>query len=172
MAAPEFDPKKAADPNFEAPDLVGHVEGWRAWKVLRQPPPYGLPPKLYSATYDTYYWTPRRAVIAECDRHCPEAQIPGENCSCGFYAARTYEHLMTMSYPQYDPEADEIVVIGQVAMWGKVIPGTLGWRAAKAYPVRLFVPFEALRTLGPPLQRGYGVPVRPMNWLGQSFPPV
>ena len=31
-------------------------------------------------------------------------------------------------------------VVGQVQLWGKVIPGSRGWRAEFAYPAALFAP--------------------------------
>jgi hypothetical protein len=157
----------AIDKAFRAPDMVGHVEGWRVWRCdLKQH--YGLPPKLLSITDDTV-WMPRRAFEAKCSRHCRD--VPEETHSCGLYSALTLAHLMGMVYPKYDVDggysyskAGQVTVLGQVANWGKVIPGSKGWRSQFSYPVRLWVPYEAWK-LAKPLADVYGVPVTLGNWL-------
>jgi hypothetical protein len=88
--------------------------------------------------------------------------VPDPKCGCGLYAARTLQHLAGMPYHLY--YEDEFVVLGEVALWGGVIPGTLGWRAQYGYPRRLLVPFEAWR-LVKPLRDAYGVPVELSNTL-------
>lgn len=180
MRPGEFNPEQWAkdnpDPDFEAPllddlndvkmpDVVGVVEGWRTWKVAA--PAYGMPPKLYSVTHGGYYWLPRQRAQAECPK-CERAglTIPTQSCTCGFYTAATFEHLMSMPYHFYNSEAgDYWSVVGVVANWGKVIPGTQGWRSQFAYPARLYVPFEAARLIAKPLKDTYGVPVKLLNTL-------
>src|ERR1035437_1778158 len=93
-SAESFDIRKTADPNLQVPDLTEAREGWRMWTVSTKIPRYGVSPKLFSATSADYYWTPRRASVAECQYHC--GQTPGENCSCGFYSAKTLEQLWTL----------------------------------------------------------------------------
>lgn len=158
-----IDLDKMPDPDFVgAPDLMEAVEGWRAWKVSATVPHFGVAPKLMSPQHGNYHWVPRKEQLAECHK-CGE-NVPGESCGCGFYSARDFDHLMTMSYHLYDLEAGMVAVIGQVANWGKVIEASLGWRAAKCYPVKLFVPYEAWR-LAEPLSEAYGVPVELKNFL-------
>ena len=172
-ALEEFDwaPHKLAGltkEDFRAPDLIGTVEGWRAWKVNREPPPFGNCPKLYSASAH-FYWAPKQRARAECTRGNSE-HVPGEQCSCGFYSAKTLGHLREMGYHTYNQESGQITVVGRLACWGKVIEGSQGWRAEFAYPVTLYVPFEAFR-LGKPLKEGYGVPVKLLNLLDPTkFP--
>lgn len=177
MATPEserptFDwmPEKLTglgDEKFKAPDLIGTVEGWRAWRLSLEVPPFGNCPKLYSASFG-YYWAPRQRARAEC--HIDTTHVPGETCSCGFYAAKTLGHLRTMGYHSYVEGSGHITCVGRLAMWGKVIEGTQGWRGEYAYPVTLYLPFEGWR-LGKPLREGYGVPVRLLNLLDHSkFP--
>jgi hypothetical protein len=164
-------PEKLAglvDAGFTAPDVIGHVEGWRAWRVPRQPPLFGTAPKLHSASY-AYYWTPRVKARAECDRGHDD-HVPGETCSCGFYAAKTLDQLRQMGYSTYDENGEFVRVVGQMALWGKVIEGSQGWRAEFAYPATLFVPFEAHK-LAPPLAKAYGVPVRLLNLLDPEAQP-
>lgn len=166
----EWDPARIIDPtaltgltddDFRAPDMVGVCEGWRAWTVDREAPLYGTAPKLFSATYQ-YFWAPRQKARALCPRD--DTHVPGEDCSCGFYAAKTLPELRKMGYHSYDENGDTVTVVGQLAMWGKVIEGSQGWRSEYAYPAKLFVPFEAFRLAGP-LLRAYGVPVELLNIL-------
>jgi hypothetical protein len=165
----QVDPRKLVgliDHDFRAPDMIGTVEGWRAWHVLREPPPFGNAPKLESASW-AFYWTPRVKARAECER-CTD--VPGETHSCGFYSAKTLDHLREMGYQRYDEEGERVCVVGRLANWGKVIEGTQGWRAEYAYPAMLYVPFEAWK-LAMPLSRAYGVPVRLLNLLDPTKQP-
>jgi hypothetical protein len=162
----------ATDSTFEAPKedvlvVPGTVEGWRAWKIDLEPPPFGLPPKIYSAVWD-YYWTPRKVSRAVCSKN--DGHIPGEHCTCGFYSAKTLQQLKGMSYSMYDASTGQVRVIGRVANWGKVVEGSQGWRAEKAYPIQFFLPFEAHR-LATPLTEAYGVPVKLMNILDNGIKP-
>jgi hypothetical protein len=161
-----FDPEKTPDPTFRAPDLMQAVEGWRAWGVDTVLPKFGVPPKLRSLTQGLHfnggYWTPRKKARAHCDS-CGE-DVPGWNCSCGFYSAKTQDHLLSMSYHIYDSETGMFHVVGQVANWGKVVEGSQGWRSEFSYPVRLYVPFEAHK-LAKPLSNAYGIPVKLKNTL-------
>jgi rhodanese-related sulfurtransferase len=159
------------DAGFTAPDVVGTVEGWRAWRVKLEAPRFGTVPKLQSASYN-YWWTPRVKARAEC-RKCrnpdPVAHdhVPGTHCTCGFYSAKTLDHLRSMGYHAYDENGGYTSVVGQLANWGRVIEGSQGWRAEFAYPAVMFVPFEAWR-LRKPLMRAYGVPVKLLNLLDDS----
>jgi hypothetical protein len=162
MIEPPFDLERLPDPNFKVPDLIQAVEGWRVWRVSTELPRFGASPKMYSATHSNYYWTPRKVSLAAC-RKCDQ-DVPGEKCSCGFYSAKTFSHLMTMAYHWYNMDDGYVMVLGQVANWGKVIEGTQGWRAAMAYPVKLWVPFESWK-IAQALEDGYGVPVALKNYL-------
>src|SRR5579875_108521 len=145
MNAP-FDPRKAPQRELRVPDLIEAVEGWRVWCVDYSLPLYGVPPKLQSVTHN-YYWAPRRAAAAECSVLEAAArfgvidpdlahEVPGERCTCGFYCAKTYEHLLSLRYVDWvDARGPEVVpVVGRVACWGKVIEGDQGWRSSMAYP--------------------------------------
>jgi hypothetical protein len=152
---------------FRIPDVVGTVGGWRAWNVKRQPPMYGNAPRLESATY-AYYWAPRVAARAECSKD--PGHVPGEDCSCGFYSAKTLAHLREMGYSEYDENGEYVTVVGEMAQWGKVIEGSQGWRAEYAYPSTIYVPFEAWR-LAAPISRAYGIPTKLLNLLDpDAFP--
>lgn len=174
----EFDPKKIKglqDAGFTAPDVIGTVEGWRAWRVSSEVPKYGNVPKLVSASFP-YFWAPRQRARAEC-KHCtstdptePDA-IPGTHCTCGFYSAKSLTHLLSMDYHRYDPASGYVCVVGQLANWGRVIEGTQGWRAEFAYPAVIYVPFEGWR-IAKAIQNAYGVPVKLMNLLDPKSDPA
>jgi hypothetical protein len=162
------------DAGFTAPDVIGTVEGWRAWRVKLDPPAFGTAPKLMSASFN-YVWTPKVKARAECKRcndpdPTSDNHVPGTRCSCGFYSAKSLKHLRSMGYHGYQQQSDYTSVVGQLANWGRVIEGSQGWRAEFAYPAVMFVPFEAWR-LRAPLMRAYGVPVKLLNLLDPTkFP--
>lgn len=136
------------------PDMVGEVVAWRAWIIKAAPTPTGI--ALYSVTKDTL-WPHDDWLLAECGKdHQQEGGIPGKKCSCGIYAAKTREQLISLNYGHYSKERN--VVIGEVAMVGKVIPGSQGWRASKARVKSIMVPFEHWQMVNP-LKETYNVPV-------------
>jgi hypothetical protein len=162
----------------EATSEEGIVKGWRSWSldVTSIGPDR---PLLRSVTHSEVVWPPREEVVARCrktpgptgsGRPSSEAHpIPVPDCDCGLYAARTRKHLLSMSYHTYDGELDGMYcVIGLVLMWGNVIPGTQGWRAEKAYPHKLYVPFEAYK-YARALKETYGVKVKLDNFLGTHY---
>lgn len=152
------------------PDTFEELIGWRTWQVALDLG-VGELPILRSVTYSSQFWTPREAVEATCERTSHKGYeahpVPVQSCSCGLYSAKTLEHLQSMNYHRYDPDAGSVAVVGSVSLWGKVIEGTQGWRAQFGYPRELFVPFEAFR-LVKPLTEAYGVPVKLMNILDRK----
>ena len=161
-----FDPRKLPDPELELPDLDEAELGWRAWSVAYDLPRFGLPPKLYSATFKGYYWAPGRAAQAECKKGCLPDNLPGRSCNCGFYAAKSAKHLLALGYASrcHNIQGGKVGVIGEVAIWGKLIEGGQGWRSQYAYPTKLYIPFEASH-LATPLAEAYGVDVALMNFI-------
>jgi hypothetical protein len=108
---------------------------------------------------------PREAKKAECVKGRKHTErLPVESCRCGFYATRDLEQLLTETNYHYVAARSGITVIGEVSMWGKVIPASQGWRAEIAYPRELFLPYEAWDKAAP-LAEAYGVPVRLRNIL-------
>ena len=156
-----------ANDEVRAPDLLGEIEAYRAWRVkgTRELP------LLASATHSGTIWYPQRWTFAECSRSsakdkrtCPNSKndnagpgVPGESCSCGLYAGRDLDHLVDLGYGHYYDDAHP-TFIGAVGLAGKVIPGSQGWRAEKGRIIRLYVPIH-LKEWITPLQRFYGVEV-------------
>ena len=65
---------------------------------------------------------------------------------------------MRLNYVDYNTEAGRMAVLGVVANWGKIEEWTEGYKAARSYPLRLWVPYACWRMVGP-LEDAYGVPV-------------
>jgi hypothetical protein len=117
------------------------VTGWRAWVVTETAA--GL--RLGSVLYDEV-WTPGTTALAVCRRRddlfaepiAPHA-TPTAACGCGFHAAR--DPADALSYLRGRDEPTTVCrILGEVALWGRLVETEAGWRAAAAYPVRLYVP--------------------------------
>jgi len=145
--------------DFEVPDRIGAVEGWRAWFLVspRNDPGARLMSIIYPA-----FWEPGEETVARCRksaiyRHNPvDHEAPDEDCICGVYALfdqgrvrRKYgEDLGVRPASRFQLLYR---VIGRVALWGKVVEGGDGARASRAYPLEFQVPrrIKGLDTLSP-----------------------
>jgi hypothetical protein len=162
---PESEPLQVENQHVAIPDEIECVWGWRAWDLSVKP---GQPMRLKSKVRDTY-WAPRQPTVAKCPKPKATHECPGDNCTCGLYAAKTLEHLIgEMGYAQYDMDSGVVAVVGKVKMWGKVVEGSLGWRAGYAYPAAFYLPFEAWRFMEP-LQNEYGADVELANTIGATL---
>lgn len=133
------------------PDLIEEVVAFRGWDLS-----LGWRRAELVSFRGDFIWPTSTWTVAECDSGCG-TDIPGEHCSCGIYAARDRRHLHRIGYM-----GEHAQVFGEVGLAGKVIPGTLGWRAARARIRRLWIPhalWEHARQLG----ASYGVPVSLTN---------
>jgi hypothetical protein len=132
------------------------VLGWRAWAVMETAA--GL--RLGSVLYDEV-WGPGTTALAVCRRRedffaepIPPHPTPSSECGCGFHAARDAADALSYLRGRNEP-ATVCRILGEVALWGRLVETEAGWRAAAAYPVRLYAPDAAIaETLGV-----YGVPV-------------
>jgi len=165
--------------DFAVPDAITPIVGWRYWRLGDGE---GL---LRSLTGRHQQWEPGQALRARCrfdevDRSdwryrmvsgfSPEAHpAPSEGCTCGLYAARSLEDLRGQMLFGLNR-----MVVGEVSLWGKVIPGQRGFRAEYAYPERLSV-FEGVINRDPGALdslSAYGVPVEVVGDRQGSFSPV
>ena len=151
-------PRMIPAPEKPMPDYVQAITGWRAWGVKLMPE--GL--RLKSLGQDDL-WEPRQPKHATCRaRRFPigsfsaffdlESEMgshaaPEFNCSCGVWAFKDKPTLVA-ALANYD----NIAIIGQVALWGKVVETQNGWRAETAYPLELWLLTPQIHTLG---QEGY-----------------
>jgi hypothetical protein len=132
------------------------VIGWRAW-VVRETAD-GL--RLGSVLHDEV-WVPGTTALAICRRRedlfaepLPPHPTPSVDCGCGFHAARDVADAL--SYLRGRDEPGTVCrILGEVALWGRLVETEAGWRAAAAYPVRLYTPDDAIADA----LAGYGVDV-------------
>ena len=123
-----------------APDFLAPSVGWRVWAVVEQMGQLRLASVLYPTV-----WPTRDELVADCLASGGAHDVPHAHCLCGVYAASQVG--LAVSY--FDGRGagtprDVYRVIGEVSLWGSVVEGARGWRAARAYPRRLYVPSRSL----------------------------
>lgn len=104
------------------PDFVSPIIGYRVWRWDAS----GL------TSLNGERWLPNKPFAAGCralDTHGAH-RAPHINCTCGVYAAKTFEHLRQYCYGSYGP-------CGEVLLWGSVVEHQRGLRAQFAYPKTL-----------------------------------
>ncbi len=138
---------------MNTPDFAEPLRGWRAWRVVETRA--GL--RLSSVIYDEI-WEPGQPFCATCQVARGEHAAPSPGCRCGIYASRGSSHATRYLVGRNDPLVVHRVV-GVAALWGDVFEGVGGWRAALAYPERLWVPDLAEAEEIARQLRVYGVPV-------------
>jgi hypothetical protein len=135
---------------------IGILTGWRCWTVLREE---GLLRPIYQRGM---VWNPRQSYEAFCavaDK--PTGQrgdvhpVPWATCRCGIWAVC---HPMLLQEVSWDWKDNETLVVGQVALWGRVIEFERGWRAQFGYPTHLYALTDD-ELLAQTLRERYQVPV-------------
>lgn len=146
------------------------IVGWRTWFVL---PHEGVLRPIYMRGLA---WKPGQAVEAVCPETLHVA--PEDGCRCGVWAV-CHPMLLSETHWRIAPPDDRdplpgILVVGQIAMWGRVIQHERGWRSSHAYPKHLYV-FSPDEAIAAALRDRYHVPV---TWgadaeaLKRFLPPV
>lgn len=129
-----------------APDLVEPILGWRGWSVVVRPDGTVA---LGSVVHQVV-WPLRQQLDADCLAwrwrrrrpwlHRHDHPAPRVDCSCGIYAtaaaARALPYLSREAALRGRPA---FMALGLVKLWGRVIQCERGWRAAHAYPARLYL---------------------------------
>ncbi len=108
-----------------APDYASTITGWKAWNQGT----YGNKIRLQSGMGSVWSPDPLKAVCINLPHSAPR-----EDCSCGIYATRTMEQLLRNWWHR------EGMILGKVALWGKVIIHHEGYRAEWAQPLEIWVP--------------------------------
>lgn len=101
---------------------------WRYWQV-----PPG-PAVLRSVTQKHCRWLPGQRLRALCVGVGHDA--PAEGCACGIYGSADLGSLRDHGLCLVPEMA---LVVGQVGLWGTVLPDGHGYRAQYAYPRQLAV---------------------------------
>jgi hypothetical protein len=161
-----------------APDYAAPIRGWRVWALSAE----GGGGRLRSAVYQEVVWPPRRELVARCLRGGWRSgwvgghAAPAEDCGCGIYAFGAAEALTAYLESCAVGWGPAGLVIGEVALWGRVVECERGWRAQLAYPASLYVPagWPRWRPASMPedlpaaLAADYGIPVTVMAGEHQS----
>jgi hypothetical protein len=84
--------------------------------------------------------------------------VPNERCHCGLYAAKTEQRLAHLGYAIQPGR----FAVGTVLLWGELLEAEKGYRAAFAYPERLYLP-HALWPHALKLRQTYGVAAQLAN---------
>lgn len=150
------------------PDGIEPIVGWRYWGSE------ALPGGTCWLTSITRFSTwparvPTRARRSYAALHEADgAGVPHPACSCGVYAVSDLDMLKEVADPieGRDQLADgnQAVVVGTVAVWGRIVPGEWGWRGQQAYPRQLWAVRETAPSeedasaLAAGLHTAYGVP--------------
>jgi hypothetical protein len=168
------------------------ILGWRAWRVRYLD---GLPEALESIA-QPLGWPGRKPMRAHClyawrkrrlwNHHAVSGHgtTPALEHTCGIYATRTPEQARSWS-GHFGRDGQDQRVIGRVALWGRVLVHSSGWRAELAYPAEFVVPPKLDHGLDPEalafwLEARYGVPAeigghvweRPAGVLGRIAGPL
>lgn len=138
--------------NPPPPPPADALVAWRYWQVAP------VTSRLRSVSHRRFDWVPGRALRAACVGGGHPA--PAEGCSCGVHGSRDLDTLRAHGLCLAPRQP---LVVGEVALWGRVVPDGDGWRAEWGYPRSLAlvvdtVAGEALPALVGHL-RAYGVPV-------------
>lgn len=149
-----FTPPRNTSDTLEVPDELGEVIGYRAWHIADTSDGIRLTSTGWGGKYANAVWIPGEVNAAVCDQGHTAAD---EHCRCGFYAARTRDHLLSLNrYHLYGKGQKAVVaVVGQVAMDGQVVTCSQGWRGQNAWPINVCVPYEHWRLVAP-LREAYG----------------
>ena len=106
------------------------VVGWKIWRVEHAEQRTRLRSVLYGSL-----WPPGRPAVADCKKlYRARHEAPDPICECGIHAAKSlneWRHYLAVGGDR---------VFGRVLLWGDRLEGQLGWRAASAYPLALYVP--------------------------------
>jgi hypothetical protein len=155
-----YEPAATSTEVVLAPDYAEPLCAWRMWEVED----VDGAPRLRSL-YRLSFWPVGAPFEARCEAQRlrlsrrPRHAAPSETCSCGIYGA-PFELIRKRLAIADDLPPGCLFVIGTVSLWGDVLECERGWRAALAYPSRLFVPSgfpgAAERAVG---LGDYGVPV-------------
>jgi hypothetical protein len=149
------------------------IDGWRAWRVRYDD---GEPGALQSIAHGLT-WPARRPMRAHClyawaKRRLPwpglpksHGSAPSLEHSCGLYATATSRQARFWAASAPSESALDQRIIGRVALWGRVLCHSRGWRAELAYPSEFVLPpvLEGgadLDWLALWLESEFGVPAR------------
>jgi hypothetical protein len=164
--------------DFTIPDAIEPLVGWRYWRMD------GSGRLLASLGGSGRGWKPGVPKRASCASQRDPNDFrfehvsgiltaphdsPTERCRCGIYAARSLDDLRSQMLLGLG-----IAVVGEVLLWGKVIPGSRGYRGQFAYPKHLYIMMRGLRKERRMIDAlaAYGTPVDTIRYEQATFNPA
>lgn len=130
------------------------MTGWRAWRIVDFERRGSVSEKRLQALGTYTVWEPYQAGVATCTTN-GKHEAPWPKCYCGFWAFHTREDVEQSLFADYGGEKGK--VIGQIALWGRVLECTRGFRGEYAYPQTLQFIEVDIKTAHDVAER-YGVP--------------
>jgi len=138
---------------------LGHIVAWRLWRWDRG---------HLRGIGVREVWPEREAREAEClsegkPRHRPKTLVPVWGCHCGFYALRAEPFTRFLWDVMHADSSGARLILGTVALWGRIVTHQDGYRAQYACPLQCFAEmrggvFKPLAWLtADALKRRYGV---------------
>jgi hypothetical protein len=129
-----------------APDFAEPLLGWRCWRVAER----GDGSPALTSVVRPVEWPGRSELVAGClgsgwrwwprRRSARDHRTPDAGCVCGIHAAANVaQALHYLDVYSGTSGRKPPTVLGVVKLWGTVLQCERGWRAAFAYPARLFV---------------------------------
>lgn len=144
---------------MQVPDAIEPAVGYRVWVVRGN--------RIESLNHHAI-WVPFETFVADCRvRGHDPSEVPVVNCTCGTYAAATFNRLFDMGYTKAQgifsaKNPNDVVIAGTVNLWGGIVPGTHGWRAQYASPKKFLIPYSHAK-IAKMIAEEYGVPFKLFN---------
>lgn len=142
--------------------VAGPILAYRYWALIgTQSPTHRRYDSLsllsLRSLYQNELWLPGLPLVSSCSNAHPEVEegSPHASCSCGIYGMKQLQPPDQYVYTpnQLMPGTYLGPLAGRVALWGRVIEHTQGYRAQYAYPHTLFLTRNAA-----PIPPGFPVP--------------
>jgi hypothetical protein len=112
-----------------APDYARPFVGWKG--LIAHPDG-----SLWSPSFPTQ-WPAGEPLVAE--------NYETGKTGAGIYFLKTLEALLEHGYNWQEGDTEDVWVIAEVSLWGRVTVGAIGYKAERAYPKKIYVPGTRLR---------------------------
>jgi hypothetical protein len=125
-----------------AADYAEPLVAWRLWEIEDLEETARL-----RSLYRICFWPVGRPFEARCEAHRfrlrrrARHSTPAATCTCGVYGV-PFAYVRKLAVNDRLLPPGRPLVLGTVSLWGEVVECERGWRAALAYPDRLFMPLE------------------------------
>ena len=130
------------------------ITGWRAWSIEKYARRGDVTEDRLRALGVAHTWEPYEARPSICITKGYH-ESPWPDCMCGYWAFKDRDHVVDALYNNYGGEKGK--VIGQIALWGRVLECEHGYRGEYGYPLTLqFI--DVTDQVAQDVANRYGVP--------------